>query len=167
MNDHPTDFQIESIVLRQVIPGDLPVFFEQQRDPQAIWMAAFTPKDPLDVGAFSERWKKILSDETIRVKTILYNGEVAGSVLVFHQFGEPEISYWLGSEYWGKGIATGALAEFLKIIAERPLYARAAKDNLASIRVLQKCGFTLCGEDKGFANARNSDVEEFIFVLSD
>lgn len=47
----------------------------------------------------------------------------------------------------------------------RPLYARVVKDNLASQRVLQKCGFTICGENKGFANARGKEVEEFIMRL--
>lgn len=47
----------------------------------------------------------------------------------------------------------------------RPLYARAVKDNIASIRVLEKCGFVLSGEDKGFSNARSKEVEEFILKL--
>jgi hypothetical protein len=83
---------------------------------------------------------------------------VAGSVLTYEDENEkPEVSYWIGKPYWGRGVATRALLAFLKRIKVRPLYARAAKDNLASLRVLEKCGFTRIGEDKGFANARGGD----------
>jgi RimJ/RimL family protein N-acetyltransferase len=80
-------------------------------------------------------------------------------------FGELEVGYWIDKPQWGKGIATQALRAFLPYVAERPLYARVVKDNIGSIRVLQKCGFTISGEDKGFANARAAEVEEFIFKL--
>lgn len=73
----------------------------------------------------------------------------------------------MGREFWGRGLATAALAQFLQIQTTRPLYARAAKDNVASIRVLQKCGFTICGQDKGFANGRLAEVEEYILKLGD
>jgi RimJ/RimL family protein N-acetyltransferase len=75
------------------------------------------------------------------------------------------VSYWLGKEYWGKGIATEALGLFLGIIEERPLYARAAKDNAASIRVLEKCGFVISGCERGFANARGEEIDEVVLVL--
>ena len=45
---------------------------------------------------------------------------------------------------WGRGIASEALAEFLHLEQSRPLYAGVAPHNIASIRVLQKCGFTFC-----------------------
>jgi RimJ/RimL family protein N-acetyltransferase len=154
-----------SVRLRDVIEGDLPTFFEQQLDEEANYMAAFTRKDPADREAFMAHWNKILGDETITIRSILFNGHLAGSILTHAWFGEPEISYWLGKEFWGKGIATRALAAFLEEVTERPLYARTAKDNRASLRVLEKYGFTISGEDKGFANARVEEVEEFILVL--
>ncbi|MCB0242704.1 MAG: GNAT family N-acetyltransferase, partial [Anaerolineae bacterium] len=73
--------------------------------------------------------------------------------------------YWLGREYWGKGIATRALAAFLEIITVRPLYARAAQDNIGSLMVLAKCGFVICGKDKGFATARGGETEEYVLRL--
>jgi RimJ/RimL family protein N-acetyltransferase len=153
------------ILLRDVLEDDLPVFFEQQLDPDANYMAAFTTKDPADREAFTAHWTKILGDETITIKTILFKRHVAGHILSHAWFGEPEVSYWIGKEYWGKGIATAALSEFLGQVKARPLYARAAKDNIASVRVLEKCGFTITGEDKGFSNARGEEVEEFILRL--
>jgi RimJ/RimL family protein N-acetyltransferase len=75
------------------------------------------------------------------------------------------VGYWIGQDFWGRGIATRALRLFLEEVTIRPLYGRAAKDNRASIRVLEKCGFRLCGEDKGFSFARGQDVAEVILRL--
>jgi RimJ/RimL family protein N-acetyltransferase len=154
------------VVLRDVTDGDLPIFFEQQLDSTANHMAAFTCEDPTDRDAFDAHWTKILGDDTITTKTIVFGGNVAGHIASFERFGQPEVTYWIGKEYWGNGVATRALAEFLGFVKVRPLYARAAKDNVASLRVLEKCGFAIAGDDKGFANARGEDVEEFILTLT-
>ena len=92
----------------------------------------------------------------------LFEGQAAGHIAHFVRFGEPEVCYWLGKEYWGRGVATDALRQFLVEVTARPLYARAVADNLASLRVLEKAGFTISGYDKAFANARDVDVEEVI-----
>ncbi|MCF7624451.1 MULTISPECIES: GNAT family N-acetyltransferase [Bacillaceae] len=155
----------EGVRLREVKESDLPILFEQQLDPDANYMAAFTSKDPSDKAAFLTHWKNILSNRDIQKMTILCNGCVAGSILKFEQFGNPEVSYWIGKQFWGKGIATCALLHFLPKIEVRPVYARAAKDNLASIRVLEKCGFERFDEDKGYSHARGKEVEEFILKL--
>ncbi len=99
------------------------------------------------------------------MRTILVDDVVAGHIVRHHWFADPEISYWLGREFWRQGVATKALLAFLDEAKDRPLYARVAKDNLASIRVLEKCGFLQTGEDKGFSNARGEEVEEFILTL--
>ena len=155
------------VLLRDVTEADLPIFFEQQRDPAANQMAAFTAKDPADREAFTAKWAKILGDDTVTKKAILVNGQVAGSVSSFVApwSGQLEVTYWVGREYWGRGIATKALTAFLGHLKARPVYARAAKDNIASIRVLAKCGFTISGHDKGFANARGEEVEEVVLRL--
>ncbi len=156
------------VQLRDVVESDLPIFFEQQLDADANHMAAFTPRDPADRDAFMEHWAQILDDVTIIIKTILFNGQVAGNIVSYEdrEFEEREVGYWIGKQYWGMGIASRALSAFLRCVKTRPLYARVAKDNLASLRVLEKCGFTICGEDKEFSNARGEDVEEFILILN-
>jgi RimJ/RimL family protein N-acetyltransferase len=153
-------------LLRAVTPGDLPILFEQQRDPQAHRLAAFTAKDPNNREAYLARWMRLLGNPAVNIRTIIWQGQLAGSVLSFAQDGQREISYWLGREFWGRGLATLALAEFLRIEATRPLHARVAKDNSASLRVLHKCGFTIAGEDRGFANTRGTQVEEYILELA-
>ena len=167
MNDQERDPETSDIILRDVVESDLPIFFEQQLDKDANWMAAFTSKNPADREAFMAHWNRILRDERTINQTILFNGQVAGSVACYEdeEFGKPEVTYWLGKSYWGKGIATRALAALLDRVNVRPFYARAAKDNIASLRVLEKCGFTRIGEGKGFANARNTEVEEYILRL--
>src|SRR5919106_4785570 len=154
------------LVLRNVVDIDLPIFFEYQLDQEANYMAAFTAKDPSNQEAFMAHWHKILANNTNIIQTILFNGQVAGSVSSYEDEGKPEVTYWLGKKYWGKGIATLALKEFL---AQKnqilPIYARVAKDNLRSRRVLEKCGFKIIGESKRFANARGQEIEELLLEL--
>jgi RimJ/RimL family protein N-acetyltransferase len=154
-----------NVSLREVREEDLEVFFEQQLDRDANYMAAFTSKNPKDREAFQEHWYKILNNGSITIRTIVYRGEVAGHILSHAWFGDPEVSYWLGREFWGKGIASFALKAFLELTQQRPLFARVAKDNVASLRVLEKCGFRVSGEDRGFSNARGQEVEEYILKL--
>jgi RimJ/RimL family protein N-acetyltransferase len=153
------------VLLRDVSNGDISVFFEQQLDPVANRMAAFTVKDPTDRAAFTARWSKIVGDDTITKKTILCDGRVAGHIAGFERFGKPEVTYWIGKEFWGQGVATRALSAFLSHVTVRPLYARAAEDNVASIRVLEKCGFEIVDHDRGFANARGEEIEEVVLKL--
>ena len=159
----------DTILLRDVAETDLPIFFEHQRDPAANYMAAFTARDATDRIAFAAHWKRILNDDTVVVKTIVFEGRVIGNVAKFvdREFGKPEVTYWIGKEYWGMGSATKALSKFLRDIQVRPIYGRAAKDNVASIRVMEKCGFAISGYGKGFASARGKEIEEVILELSD
>src|SRR5262245_60295849 len=138
------------ILLREATEDDLVIFFEQQQDPAANWMAAFTAKDPTDWPAFAAKWAKILDDRTGTAKTIVCGGHVAGYLLNFVApwSGQREVSYWVGRDHWGRGVATTALAAFVGGLTMRPLYARAAADNMASIRVLEKCGFVRIGRDR-------------------
>ena len=150
------------VQLRDVIQSDLPIFFEQQLDPEATQMAAFPSRDK---DTFMFHWNKIMADNSILLKTILFRGDVAGNIVCFEQLGEREVGYWLGKEFWGKGIATQALAEFLEIIKTRPLYAHVVKHNIGSRRVLEKCGFVVSGEDKFFSPIVGEDIEEYILML--
>jgi RimJ/RimL family protein N-acetyltransferase len=146
------------VVLRDVTEDDLPIFFEHQQDPEGSRMAAFTPRDK---DAFYEHWKsKILSDEAVAKKTVLYEGHVAGNVVSFEHLGKREVGYWIGREFWGKGIATLALSEFLIHERVRPLFAGVAKHNVASVRVLEKCGFRVFEE-----SVSDDGVEEVLLEL--
>lgn len=156
----------DDVHLRDVTPEDLPIFFEQQSDPAAVHMAAFTAKDPADRDAFMAHWQRILSTPTNIMKTILWRGQVVGNIGSYVEEGRPEVTYWIGRDYWGQGITTKALAAFLKVQTTRPLYGRTAKDNTGSLRVMEKCGFTVIGSDTGYANARGQEIEELLLVLN-
>lgn len=156
-----------AVQLHDVVESDLPVFFEHQLDSEANRRAAFIFRDPTDREAFMTHWHKILRDETIIKKTISLDGQVVGNIVSFQAFGAPEVGYWIGRPYWGKGITTQALKQFLHHVTVRPLYAHVAKDNIGSIRVLEKCGFKLSGEDQEFSNVRGAVVEAFVLKLDD
>ncbi len=149
------------ILLRKIIDSDLPILFEQQLDPEATAMAAFPSRDK---DAFYAHSKKIIADESVIFRAILAEGQVAGSIVSWDMEGEREIGYWIGKEFWGKGIATNALAEFLRSVATRPLRAHVAKHNVASRHVLEKNGFNVIGEDS-YTNPAGVLVEEFVLIL--
>lgn len=151
-----------NISIRDVTSDDLPIFFNHQRDPAAVHMAAFTAQNPDDRAAFDAFWARILADKDILIRTVVVEGRVAGSVSSYVGDVGPEVTYWLGREFWGRGVATAALAAFLREQTARPIYARAAKDNAGSLRVLEKCGFVIIGEDRGYANGRGQEIEEYL-----
>ncbi|RYG44887.1 N-acetyltransferase [bacterium] len=151
--------------LREIRDTDLPTFFEHQLDPEANRMAAFTTKDPADREAFERHWAKNRSNEANLMRAIVVDGHLVGYLASFVQFVEREVTYWIGREYWGRGLATRALDAFLKLVTERPVYGRAAADNPASIRVLEKCGFRIVVQERGFANARGEEIDEVVLRL--
>jgi RimJ/RimL family protein N-acetyltransferase len=127
-------------LLRDVVESDLDAFYEQQRDPEATRMALFPARDR---PAFDAHWRKVLTRRDATTKTIVYRGEVAGNALSWRQDDRQLVGYWLGREYWGKGLATRALGELVDLLGVRPLHAWVVPSNVASVRVLEKCGFVL------------------------
>jgi RimJ/RimL family protein N-acetyltransferase len=147
--------------LRDVTEDDLPIFFEHQRDPVANRMAAFPARDR---DAFMEHWTtKVLPDDTVIERTILFDEQVVGNILCFERDGETLIGYWIGQEHWGQGIASRALQRFLAEVDARPLHAHAAKHNVGSIRVLERCGFVVVGE--GTIVESGEEIEEVVLRL--
>ena len=134
----------DSIQLRDVVESDLPILFEHQADTIANEIAAFPARDR---DAFMAHWTKILKITSNLIRTIVYDGQVAGTVMCFEMEGKREVGYWIGREYWGKGIASQALAQFLEQEKSRPLYGYVAKHNVGSRRVLEKCRFEFLEED--------------------
>src|SRR5215470_7827270 len=128
-------------VLRDVTEEDLPVFFEHQRDPEAVRMAVWPPRER---DAFFEHWRRIMSDDDLIAKTIVSGDEIAGNIGSFERDGKRYVGYWLGREFWGQGLATKALAELVAEL-DRPIYAEVAATNVGSVRVLEKCGFEVVG----------------------
>jgi RimJ/RimL family protein N-acetyltransferase len=154
-----------AIKLRKTISADLEQLFLFQLDEEACYQAAFMSKDHADKTAYLEKYNRILNDPDKNTQTIMVGETIVGSVSKFVMEGDAEITYWIDKKYWGQGIATKALIEFLKTETTRPIFGRVAFDNLGSQRVLEKCGFVKIGTDRGFANARQAEIEEFVFKL--
>jgi RimJ/RimL family protein N-acetyltransferase len=129
-------------VLRAVEQRDLEALFEQQSDPVASAMAGVPSRDR---EAFERHWQRILANDQNLIRVIDVDGEPAGHVLSWPAEGRRYIGYWIAREFWGRGLATAGLTEFLGELQERPLHALVSTDNVASIRVLEKCGFVEVG----------------------
>ena len=153
------------VTLRPTEQADLALLFQFQLDQEAAYLAAFMPKEPLDKAAYVEKYTRFLHDPTINMQTISVAGAVVGSLAKFELAGDAELTYWLDRACWGKGIATSALRTFLTFELTRPLLGRVAFDNFGSQKVLEKAGFVKIGTDKGFASARQAEIEEFIYQL--
>lgn len=159
------------IRIRDVEDSDYAVFFELRSDGAAARMAAFGIQDP-DAASFAARWKKSSDGGQAHHKTIMLGGsgdggeEVVGFVATFLLEGKLQIAYWIARPHWGRGIASAALTQLLQQVTTRPLYASAAKDNVGSLRVLEKCGFKIFGSASAFAEARGEHIEEVFMVLA-
>ena len=149
-------------VLRDVAEADLDVFYEQQRDPEAAAMAVFPARDR---DAFDAHWRRVLADDSLVTQTIVDEGAVAGNVGCWEQDGRRLVGYWVGREFWGRGLATAALAELVAEIPERPLHAWVATTNVGSIRVLQKCGFVEAERRAEHDEYAGAVVEEILYRL--
>ncbi|OXM46359.1 GNAT family N-acetyltransferase [Amycolatopsis alba] len=154
------------VALRLVEDSDLDTLFEQMRDPESVRMAAFISRDPDDREAFDTHMAKLRSSPDIILRAVTGEGRFLGTVGSFVVEGDTEVTYWIDRSAWGQGIASQALALLLDIVEVRPLYARAAGDNLGSLRVLEKAGFTIIGTENAYASARDTEIEETILRLS-
>ena len=150
--------------IRRATPADIPYFVRLQLDSEAAYMAAFL--EPAPAETLAARWRDIFANPDNTVYAIVWNGELVGSAGTFWREGDRELTYWIERQWWGRGIATSAVAEVIAAEPARPLFARVAADNAASVRVLEKTGFVRIGEDTGYAATRGREIEELIFRLS-
>jgi [ribosomal protein S5]-alanine N-acetyltransferase len=155
------------IKLRPTEFEDLGTLFLFQTDTEGGYLAAFMSKYPTEKTAYIDKWTKLLSNPTVNSQTIIIDKTIVGSIAKFVMEGDTEITYWIDRKFWRQGIATKALNELLTVETIRPIFGRVAFDNFASQKVLEKNGFVKVGTDKAFANARQEEIEEYIYKLTE
>jgi RimJ/RimL family protein N-acetyltransferase len=82
-------------------------------------------------------------------RAIVVDGKAVGGIGIVLQTDveriSAEIGYWLGENYWGKGIMTKAVRQMVAYAFDnfplRKIYAPVFDFNIASQKVLQKAGF--------------------------
>ncbi len=151
-----------AVVLREIQDADLPIIFAHQADRRSNVMAGVPARPRAD---FDAHWKKIRADPSVILRVIIEGKKLAGYAGSFVRDEKREVCYWLGREFWGKGIAGRALGQFLEVDHHRPLHARVSKDNAPSIRVLEKNGFKLEREDV-FKDRNGKEDVGFLFILT-
>ncbi len=91
---------------------------------------------------------------------IIWAGRLIGACGVDPRETVPEIGYWLGVPYWGKGYATEAVRAVIDHafgdLADESLQAGARISNPISRRVLENCGFQWTGVRLSRIRAINS-----------
>jgi RimJ/RimL family protein N-acetyltransferase len=151
--------------LREVEDADSDPIFAQMRDPEAVWMAAFTAEDPDDRAAFDRHMIRLRTDPDILLRAITEDGRLVGTIGSFVAEGRTEVTYWIDRSAWGRGVASRALALLLQLVTVRPMYARAAADNAGSLGVLRKSGFRQIGTERAYASARGEEITEIVLRL--
>ncbi len=129
------------VQLRDVDDVDLEVFFEQQREEEAVRRARFPARDR---DRFLTHWRtKVLGNPTGHVQTVTVDGDVAGNIVAWWQDDRRFIGYWFGQRFWGRGVAAAVPAARA---GPTPL-RRHVRGNTASVRLLERCGFRPVGVD--------------------
>ncbi|QBF82481.1 N-acetyltransferase [Shewanella maritima] len=124
---------------------------------RSIWIKSDSPE--LGETSFKQGGspERDASPEQVSKSEVLPHWQLVGNIVSWQvpiEVGSPMIAgqklqlasehytgYWIGREFWGKGIATRALNTFLHQHSPRPLLAWVAEHNTGSIKVLERNGF--------------------------
>ena len=147
------DIVTERLIVRDVCPGDAEAIF-------AIWNAK---ENRETIGGHQDTYEEVVEicrDKTrdlttgiIKVAVLKETDEIIGTC----RFGNYGRDYWnfgynIKSNMWGKGFATEVLKGIIefgkKEFNVKHFKGGALKENIASQRVMQKCGMTFCGLDE-------------------
>jgi len=156
----------KSFSLRPVEKADVPHFFDQARDQEAVRMA-MPAHAAANWSEFSKKWDHSLSGDDFLCRSVICGSDVAGYLAKFTQMEVPSVSYWFGRKFWGQGLARRSLQQFLALIDTRPLYARVASSNAASLSVLTLNGFHQIETASYFSDFCGQYVSEAVLRLDD
>ena len=77
-------------------------------------MAAFTTENPNDRTAFDSHMAKVMGSPDVTMRAVTDDDRLVGTIASFVLEGETEVTYWIDRSSWGKGLASRALALFLR-----------------------------------------------------
>ncbi len=155
---------IAAVRLRPVEPADLPAIFQMQLDPEGNRMAMVKPRN---AEAFRAAWEGNFNNPLVVPRVIVSGGSpMLGLISCFQRDGLDYVGYWIEREHWGKGLASRALTLLLEEVTRRPLYARVAATNPASLRVLTRNGFTEVSREWSQETDRLLACDEVILRLT-
>lgn len=114
-----------------------------------------------------------LSATPTEIFAIVINGEAVGSIGVHPQMDlyckNAELGYWIGEEFWGKGIVPEAIKLMIdygfKTFDISRIYARTFDTNIKSQRVLEKTGFVLEAELKETLYKNGTVYDEMLYAI--
>jgi len=114
-----------------------------------------------------------LSATPTEIFAIVINGEAVGSIGVHPQMDlyckNAELGYWIGEEFWGKGIVPEAIKLMIdygfKTFDISRIYARTFDTNIKSQRVLEKTGFVLEAELKETLYKNGTVYDELLYAI--
>lgn len=139
-----------NIALRPIELSDIEQIAQLCNDPDIAKTTARLPY-PYTVNDAKTWLSYIENTEAEHVFAISYENEMIGVIGLVHEpeHDRAEIGYWLGKEYWNKGIATAAVEMMLgyafTVLKVNKIYAQVFAANSASAKVLTKNGFILEG----------------------
>ncbi len=122
----------------------------------------------------AERWLAHVLTTTPETQfAIAVDAEAVGGIGIILQDDvhrvSAEVGYWLGQEYWGRGIMTSAVRAFsdysLRTYSLTRVYAHVFEWNQASARVLEKAGFTLEARLHRSAAKEGRIIDELQYAL--
>lgn len=158
--------------LRLPDESDAPDLARHANDPSvAAYLTGAFPSPYTIVDAIN--FIHMLRGDTDKIVLVITVRNRAAGCIGLHKTTENEIvkwelGYWLGRKFWNRGIATAAVGLFAEYIQTAgttdTIYARVYRQNVASIKVLEKNGFIFVYEIPGKYLRNNKPTSELVFL---
>lgn len=165
--------ETKRLILRYLKEDDLESVFNNYANDDEVtkFLSWPTHKDLNDTKMIFDIWDKE-DDELKKYHYFLVlkeTNELIGSCCV-HCFidGNPEIGIVLGRKWWRQGLMTEAVLELIKQLFSdgyEKIIMKAVDQNIASNKLIQKCGFKYVGIEKFYAPLKNQKFLLFDYEL--